>query len=146
MSANLLTYVLLGDAVVIGAVVFFVVRGRRRRAREEAAVAAAEAAAAEALAAAEAAAAAASDPWDNDATFPIAMHPAALAAAAAAQAEILKLVQEMTSPPPYLAKSPPHKVAERRRARPQPHHDMSQPGTPAQRLNDGRGYDQEVAQ
>ena len=140
---NVLILVLTGVAA-LGAVLFFVllVRYRRlqRRAREEAALAAAEAAAAaEALAAAEAAAAA-SDPRDNEVTYPIATHPAALAAAAAAQAEILKLVQEMTSPPPYLAKSDPRAVA-RRRAPRQPHHDMGQPGTPAQRLNKDRGYD-----
>jgi len=136
---NVLTLVL-GGVAVLGAVLFFVLLARyrrlQRRAREEAAAAAAEAAAAAALAAAEAAAAA-SDPRDNEVTYPIATHPAAVAAAAAAQAEVLKLVQEMTSPPPYLAKSDPRKVAQRRARR----HDMSQPGTPAQRLNKDRGYD-----
>lgn len=143
---NVLTLVL-GGVAVLGAVLFFVLLARYRRlqrqTREEAAAAAATAAAA--AAALAAAAAAPPDPRDNEVTYPIAKHPAALAAAAAAQAEVLRLVQEMTSPPPYLAKSDPRKVAQRR-ARRQPHHDMTQPGTPTQRQNDGRGYDQEVAQ
>jgi hypothetical protein len=115
---NVLTLVLVGDAVVVGAVVLFVVRGRRRRAREEAA-AAAEAAAAEA-------AAAASDSRDEEVTYPIAVH---LRAAEQRGYEAgIKRLREATQPPVWQYRS-------RRR---QPHHDMTQLGTPAQRQNDER--------
>ena len=119
IDANLLTYVLVGDAVVVGAVVFFVLRGRRRRARQEAAVAAAEAAAAEAAAA-----------RDEEVTYPIAVHLLA-AEQRGYQAGIGRL-RDATQPPVWQYRS------RRRRA----HHDLlNQPGTPAQRQNDGRGYD-----
>jgi len=60
----------------------------------------------------------------------------------AGQAVGLRALQDATKPPPYLALSPPHVVAQRR-ARPHPHHDMTQMGAPSQRLErrPATGYD-----
>jgi len=122
---NVLTLVVLIGIAVLGAVLVFVLLARYRRlqrqAREEAAAAAAAVAAA---------AAAAADQRDEEVTYPIAVH---------LEAARLAGRREAIEPAVWLPRSDPRTLARRRRR--QPHHDMGQPGTPAQRLNKDRGYD-----